>query len=102
MYESRAMIPPRLVDRMIAPAPHAVVLRCWYVRLMWPASLIILLIVSLPRITTLAGMIYLVVIDLTGILAGLQGASWIRQTHPTTHPQPANSTEPQILDMSPR
>ena len=53
------MIPPRAIDRFIDVTPRALTLRCWYVRLVWPTSLVILFFFSLPRITTLAGLVYL-------------------------------------------
>ena len=71
---------PRFFNRRIESSTRGVALRCWYVRLMWPTSLILLLVFSLPRVTTLAGVVYLVVIDVTGIIAGLQGVSWSQRT----------------------
>lgn len=83
------MLLHRVFDRDREPTPLILSLRCWCLRIVWPACLVLLLVCSLPRITTLSGLVYLIVIDMTGIAAGLHGAEQLnrmrlrRQAEPT-------------------
>src|SRR5262245_4337038 len=96
------MLPPQLIDRADRDSVRVLTLHCWFVRLAWPTGLVFLLIVSLPRVTTLSGMIYLVVVDLTGILAGLQSANWLRDGAAKHHAQETDTEgiDPQSVTLA--